>query len=196
MNIEEALGRKVSPVEKKEGEKKYGDVKYADPKNKKYPIDTAEHVKAALSYFNMPRNYNKYTAEERKTILSRIHAAAKKFGVTVNRKSAKACDYTTASLTIKFFGDKILAKEIEASQEQLSQPTSITGPSDYTTPLKAGKVLALGQGILNYKTGEYEGFPFAKGDTVLFVWGSKVAIGEEQFYILSSYDIVGVIQDE
>ena len=38
-----------------EGEHKYGDVdgpaiRFADPTNKKYPIDTAEHVRAACSY--------------------------------------------------------------------------------------------------------------------------------------------------
>ena len=36
--------------------KPYGDVKYADPKNGKYPIDTAEHAKAAWAYINMPKN--------------------------------------------------------------------------------------------------------------------------------------------
>src|SRR5690348_17020468 len=39
----------VSP---KEGEHKYGNVEYADTTNKKYPIDSAEHVRAAWSYIN------------------------------------------------------------------------------------------------------------------------------------------------
>ena len=34
----------------REGEREYGDVEFADPTNKKYPIDSPEHVRAAWSY--------------------------------------------------------------------------------------------------------------------------------------------------
>ncbi|WP_332368294.1 DUF6582 domain-containing protein [Spirosoma telluris] len=37
----------VSPTE---GEHKYSDVDFADRTNKKYPIDSPEHVRAAWSY--------------------------------------------------------------------------------------------------------------------------------------------------
>ena len=43
----------VSP---QEGLREYGDVQFADPTNKKYPIDTAEHVRAAWSYINHKDN--------------------------------------------------------------------------------------------------------------------------------------------
>ena len=33
-----------------EGVREYGDVEFADPTNKKYPIDSPEHVRAAWSY--------------------------------------------------------------------------------------------------------------------------------------------------
>ena len=36
-------------VPPKEGLRAYGDVTFADPTNKKYPIDTPEHVRAAWS---------------------------------------------------------------------------------------------------------------------------------------------------
>ena len=55
--------------------------KYADPTNFKYPIDTKEHVKAALSYIGQARNRKKYDAKELAYIEARIHAAANKFGV-------------------------------------------------------------------------------------------------------------------
>ena len=64
-------------VDPKQGEDKYGDVKYADPKNKKYPIDTAAHIRAAWNYIHMPKNAAKYSAEDAKTIKSRIVAAWK-----------------------------------------------------------------------------------------------------------------------
>lgn len=71
----------VSP---KEGEHKYGDVEYADPTNKKYPIDTEEHVRAAWSYINHEDNAAKYSASEVKTIKERIKRAAKKHGVEIS----------------------------------------------------------------------------------------------------------------
>jgi HK97 family phage prohead protease len=60
-----------------EGTKKYGDVKFADPVNKKYPIDSEEHIRAAWNYINKGANEEKYTAEEVKTIKDRIVAAWK-----------------------------------------------------------------------------------------------------------------------
>jgi HK97 family phage prohead protease len=65
--------------------KPYGDVAYADPKNGKYPIDTADHAKAAWAYISMPKNAAQYpmngvTLDE---VKKRIMAACKKFGITV-----------------------------------------------------------------------------------------------------------------
>ena len=39
----------VSP---KEGKREYGDVTFADETNKKYPIDSPKHIRAAWSYIN------------------------------------------------------------------------------------------------------------------------------------------------
>lgn len=65
----------------------YGDVTYADPgyrdNKKRYPIDTAEHVRAAWSYINQEQNAAEYDAEQLKSIRERIMAAAKKFGVQI-----------------------------------------------------------------------------------------------------------------
>jgi hypothetical protein len=71
-------------------DKPYGDVAYADPKNGKYPIDTEEHARAALSYFSMPKNQKGYIASEVDTIMGRIKAACKKFGITVSAASPAA----------------------------------------------------------------------------------------------------------
>lgn len=75
----------------KEGEHKYGsDAHFADPVNEKYPLDTAEHVKAALSYWGNPENRAKYSAADQKTIGERIHAAAKRLGIGQEQKQAPA----------------------------------------------------------------------------------------------------------
>ena len=59
---------------------------YADPHNYKYPLDTEKHVRAAISYFSKPENYEKYSKDERKTIWKRILRAAKKYGIEVSEK--------------------------------------------------------------------------------------------------------------
>ncbi len=67
-----------------EGEEKYGDVEFADATNKKYPVDTPEHVRAAWNYINHKDNAAKYDAGEVETIKNRIKRAAKKHGVEIS----------------------------------------------------------------------------------------------------------------
>ena len=67
-------------VNPKEGQHEYGNVEFADPTNKKYPIDTAEHVRAAWSYIHHKDNAAKYDRDEVKTIEDRIKHAAKMHG--------------------------------------------------------------------------------------------------------------------
>ena len=71
----------VSPTE---GEHKYGDVDFADRTNKKYPIDTPEHVRAAWSYINHKDNAAKYDSDEVSSIKERIKKAAKKYDVAID----------------------------------------------------------------------------------------------------------------
>ena len=66
------------------GEHRYGDVEFADPTNKKYPIDNAEHVRAAWSYINHPDNAAKYTKDDLSVIKERIKRAARKHGVEIS----------------------------------------------------------------------------------------------------------------
>jgi hypothetical protein len=70
-------------VTPKEGLREYGDVKFADETNKKYPIDTPEHVRAAWSYINHKDNAAKYDKDEVETIMGRIKRAAKEHGVEI-----------------------------------------------------------------------------------------------------------------
>lgn len=77
---EKAISRRedVSEAERKRAQAEYGDVTYADSKNKKYPIDTVAHIRAAWSYINMPRNAAKYSSSDLATIKARIIRAWKK----------------------------------------------------------------------------------------------------------------------
>lgn len=76
------IGRR-DDVKPKEGLREYGDVTFADDTNKKYPIDTAERVRAAWSYINHKDNAGKYDRDEVQLIKSRIKKAAKKHGVDI-----------------------------------------------------------------------------------------------------------------
>lgn len=71
----------VSPHE---GEREYGDVDFADPVNKKYPVDTPEHVRAAWSYIHHRDNAAKYEPGEVEQIKRHIQRAAKRHGVELS----------------------------------------------------------------------------------------------------------------
>lgn len=78
----------ADPADRALAEAPYGQVAYADPGfqsdgKKRYPIDTVEHIRAALAYIGQGRNAAKYSAEQLKTIKGRIAAAAKKHGIDV-----------------------------------------------------------------------------------------------------------------
>jgi peptidoglycan hydrolase-like protein with peptidoglycan-binding domain len=73
----------------------YGDVQYADPGYQddgkaRYPIDSPEHCRAAWSYVNMPANQEPYSAGQLATIMSRIKAAGKRYGITFTAARAMA----------------------------------------------------------------------------------------------------------
>lgn len=91
---EESDAEERDDMEEDSAKEPYGDVAYADPGyrdgKKRYPLDSAAHVRAAWSYINMPRNADKYSAEQLSEIKDRIKAAAKKFGVEISDEEKSA----------------------------------------------------------------------------------------------------------
>lgn len=75
---------KRDDVNPEEGEHRYGDVEFADTTNKKYPIDTPEHVRAAWQYINHKDNAAKYEASDVTKIKNRIKQAAKTHWVEIS----------------------------------------------------------------------------------------------------------------
>lgn len=67
----------------------YADPGYQDDKKSRYPIDTAEHVRAAWSYINQAKNRTPYSDTQLSQIESRIKAAAKRLSVDI-AEAAKA----------------------------------------------------------------------------------------------------------
>jgi len=81
------MSRKIErreDVKPEEGERRYGDVEFADPTNKKYPIDSPEHIRAAWSYINHKDNDAKYDKDEVTRIKDSIKRAAKEKGVVIS----------------------------------------------------------------------------------------------------------------
>ena len=73
----------------------YGDVTYADPGyqadgQKRYPVDTEEHAKAAWSYINQAGNAGKYSSEHLAAIKGKIKAALRKFGVQISEDDSSS----------------------------------------------------------------------------------------------------------
>lgn len=72
----------------------YGDVTYADPgyrdNQKRYPIDTPEHVRAAWSYINQEKNAAFYDAQQLAAIKAKIKAAAKRMGIDIAEQEGMA----------------------------------------------------------------------------------------------------------
>ena len=83
MSSSAAKIHKRDDVDPKDGEREYGDAEFADPVNKKYPIDTEKHVRAAWSYINHKDNAAEYQKGDVETIKGRIKRAAKKFDIEI-----------------------------------------------------------------------------------------------------------------
>jgi len=86
------MSRKETSIDRREdvnaheGERRYGDVEFADPVNKKYPIDTPEHIRAAWNYIHHKDNAGKYEADDVERIKQHIQRAAKKHGIELHEE--------------------------------------------------------------------------------------------------------------
>ena len=96
-------------------------------------------------------------------------------------------------MNVRPLGEKILIKRAEARDKTDS---GIYLPESAKDQPKEGKVIALGDGILNKETGTYMPFTVKKGDRIIFssYSGTEVKIGDEDMLILSEDDVLGVIE--
>ncbi len=96
-------------------------------------------------------------------------------------------------MKVRPLGEKILVKRAEA---QGKTDAVIYLPESAKDQPKEGKIIALGNGILNKDTGEYMPFTVKKGDRVIFTSyaGTEVKIGDDEMLILSQDDILGIIE--
>ncbi len=95
-------------------------------------------------------------------------------------------------MKVRPLGDKILIKRADAKQKTDS---GIFLPESAKDKPKEGKIMALGNGLLNKETGEYMPFTVKKGDRVIFTSyaGTEIKIDGDELLIMSEDDILGVI---
>lgn len=165
------------------------EVKYADPGLQsdnvaRYPIDTEEHVRAAWSYINMPKNANKYNSEQLEQIKNRIRAAAKEYGIQIAEEASgkMSMDMETADQGALLAGAAPLSPPSTwFADPGLSAPTKMTIDEDGHVfgHLAQWKVCHVGVGkacVMAPKSRTNYGL-FHQG-TVVCDNGAKVAIGK------------------
>ena len=96
-------------------------------------------------------------------------------------------------MKVRPLGDKILVKRADPLEKT---EAGIYLPESAKDKPKEGKIVAVGDGVLNKETGKYMPFTVKKGDRVIFTSysGSEVKIGDEEMLILSEEDILGIIE--
>ena len=95
-------------------------------------------------------------------------------------------------MKVRPLGDKVLVKRAEA---QTKTDAGIFLPESAKDKPKEGKVVAIGNGILNKDTGDYMPFSVKKGDRVLFssYGGTEIKVDGEELLIMTEADILGII---
>jgi chaperonin GroES len=98
-------------------------------------------------------------------------------------------------MNVRPLGDKLLVKRADA---QTKTDSGIYLPESAKDKPKEGKIIALGQGILNKETGKYIPFTVKKGDRVIFTSysGTEIKIDGEELLIMTEDDILGVIEKD
>jgi chaperonin GroES len=96
-------------------------------------------------------------------------------------------------MKVRPLGDKILVKRDEAATKTDS---GIFLPESAKDKPKQGKVMAVGNGILNKDKGTWVPFTVKKGDTVIFssYSGTEVKIDGEPYLIMTEEEILGIVE--
>jgi chaperonin GroES len=96
------------------------------------------------------------------------------------------------TIKIKPLGDRVLIKEGKDNKEKKTAsgifiPVTVTEDKGS----KSGKVVAIGEG--KFEEGKLIPVNVKVGDEVLFQWGDKIKIENEEYYIVRDSEILAVI---
>lgn len=94
---------------------------------------------------------------------------------------------------VKPLADRILIKELEAKKGgETKSGIYIPESADKDHGTHKGEVIAVGEG--RYDDGEIVPVKVSVGDTVIYQWGDKVTIDDEEFWLVGESSILAVIK--
>jgi len=94
---------------------------------------------------------------------------------------------------IKPLADRVLIKEdTESKEKKTSAGIIIPVTVNEDKGSKRGEVVAVGPGRV--EEGELIKPSVKEGDVVLFQWGDKVKVGEEEYYLVRESEILAIIK--
>jgi len=100
---------------------------------------------------------------------------------------------TNVAKKIKPLVDRVLIKEdTESKEKKTSSGIIIPVTVNEDKGSKRGEVVAVGPGRV--EDGQLVEVSVKAGDTVLFQWGDKVRIGEEDYYLVRESEILAIIK--
>jgi len=93
---------------------------------------------------------------------------------------------------IKPLHDRVLIKEIEDITVKTESGIYLPETVDQDKGSKKGKVVAVGNG--RYEHGSLIPMSVKVGDTIMFIWGDKVKIDNEDYYLVREGEISAIIK--
>lgn len=97
------------------------------------------------------------------------------------------------SAKIRPLGDRIVIKEdTESVEKHTTSGIIIPITVDQDKGGKRGEVVAVGVG--RYEDGKLVKPAIAIGDIVIFQWGDKVKIGDDEYYVVRESEILAVVK--
>lgn len=117
--------------------------------------------------------------------MPKAHKNAKESKVTTNVASA------ASKFKLQPLGDRVVIKEDSESKERKTSAgiiIPVTANEDKGS--KSGKIVAIGAGRM--EDGKLIPVSVKVGDQVLFQWGDKVKVSDEEYYIVRESEILAI----
>ncbi len=95
---------------------------------------------------------------------------------------------------IRPLADRVLIKEISETQEEKTTKSGIIIPITVSEDkgAKRGEVIATGPG--RHEEGKLVPVSVKAGDKVLFSWGDKLVIDDDEYYIVRESEVMAIIR--
>lgn len=98
-------------------------------------------------------------------------------------------------MTIMPLGDRVLIKPVSGEEREKKLASGIIIPETVSKEkTDRGEVIAVGEGKLSEETGKRIPLSVKVGQQVLFQWGEKVEINDEEYFLVNESNILAVIK--